>query len=207
MKVFWITIGCVAGLLLLGLFGWLFWVGLAMELGKAPDTAVIAGSEMKPATREAIVKLVPLRPGEKIEFFYSAGLWSFAEDGNLITDQRIVSYMTDEGEFTFDEADLEDIVQVVPEFSDSWFEDSLVWVELGEGEGFYLLLSTEEGGDRKAINYLASRGIRIGSASEFPESDDSDSEEMPGEEMSDSVSAAELPEASGGEPAALPAGP
>jgi hypothetical protein len=166
MKIALIVAGVLFGLLLIGLLGWLTWVGLEMQVGMSPDTAVVAGSEMKAPTRKAIEKLVPLRPGETIEFFYSAGLWSFEEDGNLVTNQRVVSYMTEDGEFTLNEADLDDIVRVVPEFSDSWLEDSLVWVELAEGDGFYLLLSCEWGGDRKAIDYLAKRGIKVSSASD-----------------------------------------
>src|SRR5690606_38287847 len=141
MKIFLIIIGSIVGVVLLGIFAFVMWIGLAIEGGSMPDTMVLRGHELKPATVKAIAKFAPLRPGEKIEYFYSAGFWSFEEDGNMITNERVVSYYTDEGVFWFDEVDLEDIASIEPEYSDSWLEDTYVWIERTDGDGFYLALS------------------------------------------------------------------
>ncbi len=162
MKTFLIIIGSIFGLLMLALFGFVLWIGVSIEAGNMPDTMVLRGRELKPSTVKTIEKLVPLRPGEKIEYFYSGGFWSFEEDGNIITNQRVISYSTDNGVFWSDEVDLEDIESIEAEFSDTWLEDSFVWINPKDGDGFCIILSCEEKVDREAVNHLRGRGIAIG---------------------------------------------
>lgn len=162
MKTFLIVIGSIFGVVLLATFAFVMWIGLAIEGGSMPDSKVVRGSELKPATVKAIAKLAPLRPGEKIEYFYSQGVWSFEEDGNMITNERIVSYYTEEGVFWLDEVDFEEIESIEPEYSDTWLEDTFVWINRTNADGFYIVLSIEEEIDHEVIGHLRNRGIKVG---------------------------------------------
>lgn len=157
MKKILIGLGVVFGLFLLVIVGGLCYIGMRVTAGYYPDTKVIVGAEIKQPTRDAIVKIIPLNPGETIEFFYGAGFASFEEDGNLITNQRVVSYYEDEDRIDVSELKYEDIKEFYVTYSEDWLEDSEVYLYDSDDNEVFLLLSNEEGVDRIAVEYIRQR--------------------------------------------------
>lgn len=58
----------------------------------APTGGVVAGDEPSQSDMEILRAQGIVEPGENIILFYSAGLFSVREDGNIITDKRVISY-------------------------------------------------------------------------------------------------------------------
>lgn len=155
MRTFLIGLAIAFGLLVVVLFMGAMWIGLQMESGALPDTVIVAGEDLSEPALEAINKAITLRPGETIAFFYSTGVWDWEEDGNLITNQRVVSYMQEEdGELFVEEADYANIAEIETEFSDNWIEDTLVWITPKQEEDFVIALSIEEDLDHPAVEYI-----------------------------------------------------
>lgn len=132
-----------------------------IESGRIPDTAVVPGSKMAPATREAISKVIALRPDEHIQFYYSPALFSHAAAGNLIADQRVISYEQFGDQLLISEADYAEIEDIDISYSDGWLNDSLLFITRQSGASLTLLLSTENGLDRIAANYILERIAKV----------------------------------------------
>lgn len=155
MKVLGIILACFFGLVVLALLG----IGMAMEAGVIPDTKVLRRSEIDAQLTDRLHGIVELAEDERIEYFYSAGLFSYEEDGNLLTDRRVISYETWDGEFTLASLPYADIASVEAELSDSEFADGFVycWPTDADRECVVLLLSDEEDRDDEALAYLERR--------------------------------------------------
>lgn len=154
MKKVLIGCGIALGVLFVALLAGVVWLGMQIESGAMPDTMIVAGNKLRTPAREAINKAISLRPGETITFFYSTGLLSWEEDGNLITNQRVVSYMQDEGQLVVEEADYDNIEEITPIFSEEWIDDTLVWITPKEGDEFMIALSIEDDLDHPAVDYI-----------------------------------------------------
>ncbi|QDU55244.1 hypothetical protein [Aeoliella mucimassa] len=156
MKKVLIVVGIVAAVCMVSVLGFFVWLGTMLESGAMPDTMVVVGNKLSSPARKAIDQAVTIRPDESILFFYSAGLWSWNEDGSLVTNQRVISYHQGEedGELYVLEADYADIESVTPYFSDTWAEDSSLIVELKDESFFMLQFSNEEDLDHSAIDYV-----------------------------------------------------
>ena len=66
-----------------------------------PSTQVVDGWLVWGQSRNFLEESGVVEPGESILYFYGDGLFSFEEDGNLLTESRVISYWTDpaSGEF------------------------------------------------------------------------------------------------------------
>ncbi|MCH7977955.1 MAG: hypothetical protein IH935_03120, partial [Acidobacteria bacterium] len=93
----------------------------------------------------------------RIEFFYSAGLYSILEDGNLLTENRVVSYETLDGELYVYSSTYPEIQDFDVEYSESFFDDTVLFVSMVSGEEFILILSAEDGRDKEFVSELQSR--------------------------------------------------
>ncbi|MDA8746543.1 hypothetical protein N9N28_18120 [Rubripirellula amarantea] len=154
MKKVLLGCGIMFGLLVVVFLGGAMWLGMMIESGNMPDTTVVAGNKLSKAARDAIDKAVTLRPDETIVYFYSMGLLSWEEDGNLITNQRVVSYSQFEGELFVDEADYEQFEEVYTSFFESWLDDSAVTIVTKQGDEFTIYLSNESDLDHAAVEYI-----------------------------------------------------
>lgn len=129
-------------------------IGVLIETGVLPDSKVLRGSELSKRHRQVLVDLKLIRPDERIIYFYSAGLFSVAEDGNFFTPERVVSYENYEGEFSVSEATYSEILSIEVESEGGEFEDSILYIETTGEEDFYLLVSREDGKDKLFIQEL-----------------------------------------------------
>jgi hypothetical protein len=147
-------------------------VGTLMEMGVMNSGEIERGVDLNDKTRE-ILEDTFLRTDETVIWFYSADLIDAALDGNVLTDQRVVSYFNDtEGEVAekdelyVDWARLEDITAVRVKLSGTFIEDSelQVWREEtaedgstgedGPGESLLLYLTADEGIDHLFVEDL-----------------------------------------------------
>ena len=120
---------------------------------------VVTGEEIRPADLRFLRAEGMLEDGELPLYFYSIGIFSVADEGNLLTDRRVVSYFRlpfESARLLISSATFEEIHQIETTYSDSALEDSEVFVQTSADadDGFYLSLSSEEGGDRTFVNRL-----------------------------------------------------
>ncbi|MEM8866290.1 MAG: hypothetical protein AAGF31_12160 [Planctomycetota bacterium] len=142
-----IALPIIAFLMFCGYVGW----GLAT--GLVPDTKVLPGDELPSGLVKVVTKSAGLVPGERIIFFYSAAMTPEG-DGNLLTDQRVISYVDDGNNKWADWIAIEDIVEMRFDKSDSWLEDSTIVVTSADGTELTLLASNEGGGDEQFVNAI-----------------------------------------------------
>ena len=81
-------------------------------------------------------------------YFYSSALFSIRGDGNLFTDQRVISYQEYDGELELNDAVYDAIASIDFEPSDSWLDDSTITITLDDGSWFVLYVSKESNGDK-----------------------------------------------------------
>jgi hypothetical protein len=137
-----------------------------------PPTKALTAAEIPADYVESLVEAGVLDPGEHMEFFYSNGLFSILEDGNLFTDRRVVSYETTDGELELAAAGYEEIRGIDVEYSEG-FGPSTVTVSTNDGSEFVLLVSAEEGLDHEFVAQLHQH---------LPQADLEESDEAPEEE-------------------------
>ena len=156
MKKVLIALAIFAGLCFTAVLAVLMYFGMQIESGKLPETFVIEGKKLKPATRQIIAEVIQMEAGEEIMFYYSTGLSSHKEDMNIITNKRLISYFEEKGEKHLDQARYEEIASIEVTEGEGWLEDSMIDIYLkGDDEGYFLLsLSAENGRDKPAIRYL-----------------------------------------------------
>ena len=96
---------------------------------------------------------------EGILYFYSAGLWSISEDGNIVTTKGVVAYWTDveSGELFGDYAYYADIADISVAFAESGFEDTQITVVKRDGTEFLMAASAEEERDRIFVRAIEER--------------------------------------------------
>lgn len=119
-----------------------------------PSTKALPASEIPAAYVDSLVEAGILTPDEELEFFYSAGLFSILEDGNLFTDRRVVSYETADGALSLASAGYDEIRDIEVEYSTGALDDSMVTVHTHDGGEFVLLVSAEEGRDKEFVAQL-----------------------------------------------------
>src|SRR5262245_7475725 len=102
--------------------------GLALLGSFGPPTRALYGSELPDRYRASLIELGHVERGERVLFFYSAGYFSIAEDGNLLTDRRVISYETRDGELWRESVAYEGIREVEVAWSQSALEETVVTV-------------------------------------------------------------------------------
>ena len=95
-----------------------------------------------------LVQMGVVRPDEKVLFFYSSATFSIRGDGNLFTDQRVISYQQSDGQLESYDAKYEDIASIKFEPGGSNWLDSTIVITLDDGSWFVLYVSTEANGDK-----------------------------------------------------------
>lgn len=137
-----------------GLFVLAVGFGLATEMGVLPSTTVIPGERLSSSDRDWLRAQGVLTPDEKLELFYSTGLFSIREHGNLLTDKRVVVYQVWEGEFLQFGAAFQAIESVEMIQVGDLTSDTIAVVRTRQGEEFTLVLSAEERGDTLFLGAL-----------------------------------------------------
>jgi hypothetical protein len=149
----WIFIfGIPMGLLVFALLV----LGILSESGVIPTARVISGYEVKNSDKEFLIASKIIEDGEKIEYFNPNGLFPSIEQGDILTDHRVISYLTDDNgklivyELYFNEISSVLLIEAGDQFSPSVYKvktsEENKWIELH--------LPKESGGNLKFIELL-----------------------------------------------------
>ena len=100
-----------------------------------------------------------LQEGEEVLHFYSQGQLSVEEDGNMLTDSKVVSYWIDEetDKFLIEVARYDEIASVDTEYSDTHSDHTVITVQRHDGSQFVLVVSAEDNRDVPFVDTLESR--------------------------------------------------
>ena len=139
-----LLIGCssVAVLMFLLLAGGLLMLGMAAQNGWLAPIDPVKGEDLPDTSRQKIAKIVELRPDEEILYFYSSG-FTIEEDGNLFTNQRVISYQSDEATYVY-EADYEEIEDIQMVAATDWLDFETIEITVEDGDYFNLYIDTTE---------------------------------------------------------------
>jgi hypothetical protein len=122
-----------------------------------PGVAVETATEMGKREIEMLRKNNILGKNEELIYFYSEDILSILTAGNILTDNRIVAYETIDGELDMYSAMYREIVDVYIVEEGGFFSDSIAWVDVGDDDGFYIYLSSDENGDEKFVEAANTR--------------------------------------------------
>lgn len=153
-----LLLGIPAGTLVL-----LLGVVLLAEILAVPPGFVVPGTEMQQAEQDLLRAHGVLHPDERVVYFYSISPSSVLDEGNLLTDQRVVSYERADGELYVFESSFEDIERVEVLDKGGILDHAVIEVSRNDGEGFRLYLSGKKEQDRMFLEALSSR---IGTSAE-----------------------------------------
>lgn len=164
MKKLLIGIGVVLGGLVGLVFLALMALGVLMELNYFPDSKVVQGERLWDKDIEYIKTLVRFDEDEQIEYFYSLGIFSIEEDGQFITNRRMVSYWLDEQteRIEVQQARYEEVEDIDFKTYDSWLDDTEIDVfPMNSEYSFTMFFSNEEAGDKAVIAAIKSHLKRV----------------------------------------------
>lgn len=127
--------------------------------GVVPSTRVQSGSEINTNNIDTLIKNGIISSGDKIEYFYSQGLSSILESGNILTQDGVFFYLTDENnELQVYKLPITEITDVILESQGDTFNDSEYKVSTNDPERWLnLYLSVEQKGDQKFVAALRNR--------------------------------------------------
>ncbi|MBL4660825.1 MAG: hypothetical protein JKY19_10750 [Alcanivoracaceae bacterium] len=128
-------------------------VGIMSEMGTIPSYEVISGSDLPKDDVKLLIKERIIKPDETIKLFYSSGLTSIIENGNILTDKRVISYELIDDKLDVYATTFEDVEKVSIVEQGDYLSDTIVEI-LTKNGGFYLLLSNENHGDQRFIDEI-----------------------------------------------------
>ena len=131
--------------------------GLAVVVGLIPATGVVSGDQLLSSNRSWLVAAGITEADEDILLFYSTGLFSIREEGNILTDHRVVSYEEVDGELYVYAAEMSSIAGYELLQESDTFTDAVVEIFTDDGDSFRIFLSGENGGDRRFIEEMKRR--------------------------------------------------
>lgn len=129
-------------------------LGLLSINGYLVSSDVQRGSEVTAENYQQLRESNLINDDETIQLFYSEGLSSILEGGNILTDKRAISYESNGQTIDRYSAFYEEIETVSVASKGSGFEDTLILVEKFSGDSFYILASTENDGDKLFLSTL-----------------------------------------------------
>ncbi len=143
-----IVLGAVVVLSLITCVGGLMYVG-----SNGLETFVQDGHQVPGHVLDDLRDIGALGDDETLRFFYSDAMFDPRAGSYLLTDQRLVLY-NESWETPMLEVDFDDITSVDGYWSDNWMTDSMIFVELSDGDSVSFPLSMENDGDHRFVQAL-----------------------------------------------------
>ena len=143
------------------IFSILFFLGALIITGVIPETKVVEGSKLNSSTKVELINHRILREEDKIIYFYSTEMFSFTNEGQLITENAVISYLKNEEgiintwEMNFNEIDRVEQVQEGDILQDSVYK--IYGNSKAEYDWIEIWLSSKENGDKTFVNYIKKR--------------------------------------------------
>jgi len=127
---------------------------IASSINIIPNNAVVSGDSLWSRDIKFMQRKKIIDPEEKLILFYSAGDFSFKEDGNGITDRGVFSYWRDDedGSIKKERAHFKEIADIVHTLPSE--ELSSIKIVKKDGSNFALFVTTNNGGDKKFTKRL-----------------------------------------------------
>tara|TARA_X000000368_G_C23028690_1_gene711433 strand:- start:64 stop:918 length:855 start_codon:yes stop_codon:yes gene_type:complete len=124
---------------------------ILLETGQIPDSEVVSGDDLNEKVRAKLINNNIIGKTDEISYIYSEAIWSYLEAGQILTQDRVISYEKDEDGilevWDMKYANIESIELLEPGSS---INDS-VYKLIGNSQANYeyisFVLSTYEGGD------------------------------------------------------------
>lgn len=149
-------------------------IGVMTLTGKIPDTKFVRWQDLNDEN-QAFLQDEILGEGETVTWIYSAGLLTLREDGNLLTNQRVITFGEYENGWSYSYVWLEDITAVRAKYGSTLIDGDLylwqeAWIdeETGEIRGgpdeqpLYLFMSAEDGLDHTFVKAVVRTAKRAG---------------------------------------------
>lgn len=119
-----------------------------------PPSYILNETEIPDKYKEELTEAGLIEPGERMLFFYSSGLWSILDEGNIATDKRLVSYETIDNEIYYGAAAYNEIHDIDVAYSNDLWGDTIVTVKTLDNEEFLLVVSNEKGRDKSLVSTI-----------------------------------------------------
>lgn len=152
-------LGIPSALLVTVLIGY----SLMSTTGVVPSTRVQSANEINTNDIAVLIDNGIVPEDEKVEYFYSQGLSSILESGNVLTNGRVILYLTDENsELQVYQIPLNEVTDVSMESQGDTFNESVYKVSTENPDQWLkLFLSAEQKGDRKFVKALQTRMTQL----------------------------------------------
>lgn len=139
--------------------GALFLETVLSSFNYIPSTQVVDGSRLWTHDVAFLVEEGLIEEDERILYFYSDGYLSIEDDGQLISEDYVVSYSRDpsNGELIGLRASYAEIMDVSVAWSESFFDITVITVTLDNSDEYELWLSAEEERDKVFVDELTKR--------------------------------------------------
>lgn len=129
---------------------------VAIQYGFMPSTDTLKEKDISSRYIEILTENNIVNSGEKVLFFYSNGLWSILEDGNLYTKERVISYETIDGRLDIYEAKYSEIKNVELIESKEFWGISEIIITKKDDSWFTLYVDNEKNLDKQFVDGLIS---------------------------------------------------
>jgi len=128
--------------------------GAMIEQGVLPDSMVYDRGGIPDAAVGVVEESFGIEAGEELQFLYCSGLFSFAGEGQCVTDRRLLSWQEGPDGLVTWQCALSEVGEVDVYYSDSFWEDTALHVYPLDGEAFVMIFSTEDARDRRVTRWL-----------------------------------------------------
>lgn len=92
-KLFFAALGLLGFAVLMAAIVWFFAkIAMAELEGLGTKTFVRSGAELSEKTIAVLIEENIIEPGDKVQYFYSEGVFSILEGGSVLTDREIIMY-------------------------------------------------------------------------------------------------------------------
>ena len=140
------------------LFSLLMVVGTLEGVGFVPSIEVQQGDEVPKQQVDKLIEEGVLFKDEKIEYFYSEGFLSVMGGGNILTEDKVISYSKDEdGKLAIYETNITDITKIELIEEGNFLNDAIYRIYDGPDSWLEIWLSVENDGHLKFINALEAK--------------------------------------------------
>lgn len=160
-SVFLGVIATICAIIFAGLV-YLFVLGTLSETGVVPSTEIQSGSELTERQMSQLLAEGIILEGEVIKFFYSEGIYSVLEGGNILTENEVISYLKNaDGALEIYSIPIKDIKTIEVLEEGSFFSDSIYKISGQDPENWVeVWLSVENDGHLKFINALEAQLVK-----------------------------------------------
>jgi hypothetical protein len=154
----------VVGTLIVLIVTVLLGFALMSTIGVIPSTRVLSGSEVNPDDIATLRSQGIVSSEQNVDYLYTYGMSSILESGNILTQEHVIVYFTDEEEgLLIYEIPIYEITDVELETPGDAFSDSVYVVHTNDPEKWLkLYLSREQKGDQKFVKALRERVGNVG---------------------------------------------